>query len=85
MPATKHPVDLAIHEDLRSIRKAAGLTLEQIGEVIDMDRQAMSKIELGVSRIRLFDYLRIVWFCREAIPEHPAVELARFYVKRRGW
>ena len=80
MRDTSHPADKRIQNDLRAIRQAAGLTLDTIAEIIGVNKDALSKMERGVIRIKLFDYLRIVRFCRDAIPDHPAVQLAEFYL-----
>jgi hypothetical protein len=76
-------VDKRIRKDVRAIREAAGLSQEAIGDLFGWQKAAVSKVEKGYYRIRLSDYLRIVDFCRDAIPDHPALALADYYAPRK--
>src|SRR4051794_29411344 len=80
---TETKLERRIREDLRAIREAARLSQEAIGEIFGWEKAAVSKIELGYNKVKLADFLRIVDFCREAIPNHPAVVLADYYAPRR--
>lgn len=40
---------MELNERIASVRKAAGLTQEQLGELVGVSRQAVSKWESGVS------------------------------------
>jgi hypothetical protein len=71
--------------ELRAIRLKTDngdgpLTLEAVADVLvpgKGNRDRISKVERGTSGIDLFDYLRLLWFYREVIPDHPGVALAR--------
>lgn len=40
---------MELNERIAAVRKAAGLTQEQLGELVNVSRQAVSKWESGVS------------------------------------
>ena len=84
MPHEKQSTaDLRISNDIRAIREAAGMTQAAVADIFGWERDAVSKIEAGKVRIRLIDYLAVVKFCRHAIPGHPAIALAEFYIPSR--
>src|SRR5690349_21264768 len=62
--------------ELRRFREASGISQAMVGEVVGHTRDSMSKIERGARPLGMFEYLKIMWFFRELVPEHPAVALA---------
>lgn len=49
-----------LNERIASVRKAAGLTQEQLGELVDVSRQAVSKWESGQAGAGRPDHRRIM-------------------------
>lgn len=70
-------------EDIREMREGAGLSQENIASQFGWTRDAVSKIERGITNISLFHYLQIVHFMRDFYPDHPAIELYDFLTKPR--
>lgn len=75
-------------DEIRSWRESAypKVSLEQLGEVVDMNRDAVSKIETGKNHVYLDDYIEFVKsFPTRVIPEdHPARALVKLYARRRA-
>lgn len=70
--------------ELRSIRLEADLPLAEVGDLFGWGRDALSKIELGLRGISLHDYLKLMHFYREIVPNHPAVALAAYFRPTRS-
>lgn len=63
-------------EEIREYRDAAGLSGQVVADFMDWSRDAIAKIENGHNNMTVYDYLRLVDFLREVIPEdHPALAL----------
>ena len=66
-----------IGAELRRMREEAELSLENVGEILGVERDAMSKYERGVRPLPLVDYLTLMHFYRDiAGKDHPGVKLA---------
>jgi transcriptional regulator with XRE-family HTH domain len=65
-----------VGRELRELREAYGLSQATVADVFGWNRDAMSKIERGATPLGMFEYLRLMLFYRERVPEHPAVALA---------
>jgi hypothetical protein len=65
--------------EVRAIRQAAGYKCEYVASMLNetASRDRISKLERGVSGIDLMDYLRLMRFYGDLVPQHPAVDLAR--------
>jgi transcriptional regulator with XRE-family HTH domain len=72
----------AIGTDLRRLREESGVAQQAVADVFGWNRDAVSKIERGVTRLSLIDYLRTMDFLREVDPDHPGVVLAAYYRKK---
>lgn len=66
----------AIGADIRQHREAAGISLERAGEQIGWAKDSMSKMERGMLRISLVDYLYLMRILKDTDPTHPAMALA---------
>ncbi len=64
-------------QDLRNIREDAGFTQEELGEMVGVNRDAISKSERGKTFLDVFEYLFLVHALREHAPSHPGVMLSR--------
>jgi DNA-binding XRE family transcriptional regulator len=70
-------------KELREIRHKAGLSQEQAAEGLGYGRDSMSKYELGLRKVSLYDYLVLMDFFRDVVPDHPGVALARRMLGRK--
>lgn len=58
-----HPVDVHVGARLRTLRYAAGLTMGQLAEAMNISHQQLQKYETGANKLtsgRLFDIARIL-------------------------
>ena len=62
--------------ELRRLREAYGLSQAAVAGAFGWQRDAMSKIERGDSLLGMYEYLRLLAYYRERVPNHPAVALA---------
>ena len=76
-------IEQRICAELREIREAAGVTQGEIADLFGWERAAVHKMESGMVRVRLSDYLAIMRYLREFVPGHPGVALADHYAKPR--
>lgn len=73
----------AVGKELRAFREQADIPQEAVGDLVGHQRAAISKIEGGDRRLCLYDYLLIMDFLRDAVPEdHPALELIERFMGR---
>src|SRR5690349_1917110 len=68
-----------IGADVKKMREAMGLTLEELGGFLSEGRYRtyVWRIESGERPIAMIDYLRIVHLARDLFPDHPALPLAK--------
>lgn len=72
-----------IGQEIRTAREAADLPQQAVADLFQWKRDAISKLERGLLNISLVDYLRLVDFLREFLPDHPAVPLAEHILRPR--
>lgn len=53
---------VAVGADLRRMREAADLTLDQVGDMLDINKDAVSKLERGINTLSMYNYLKIMRF-----------------------
>ena len=70
-----------IREEMREMRVASGLSQTGVAELFGWEKAAVSKMENGLVRIRLSDYLTLAKHVRHFIPGHPGVALADHFAK----
>ena len=91
MPASVTPQQAAFYKrvgaELRELREREGVTCEFVASIVegdDTNRDRVAKMERGDTRIRLDQYLELMWFYRHHVPDHPAVQLAKLLLPKRA-
>lgn len=64
-----------VGQELRELREASGLSQESVADLFNWSRDAISKIERGDRPLGMYEWLRLMQFYRDAIPNHPGVAL----------
>lgn len=64
-------------QDLRDVREAAGATQQELGDIVGVNRDAISKSERGETFLDVYEYLYLLHALREHAPTHPGVMLSR--------
>lgn len=72
-----HPRYIQLRQQMRSMRKSAGLTQTQIAENLDLDQSYISKIERGERYVDMLFYLDWCEACNVA-PEKAVMKLKGF-------
>ncbi len=73
----------AVGRELRIAREASGLSQQDVADVFDWRRNAISKLERGDLNISLYQYLDLVRFSEDFLPpDHAGVALADHYMPR---
>ncbi|WP_419900618.1 helix-turn-helix domain-containing protein [Roseomonas sp. USHLN139] len=70
-------------QDLREMREGAGMTQQEVADIFNWNRDAVSKIESGSINISLHHYLQIIQQFKELYPDHPALPLYDYLTKPR--
>lgn len=70
-----------IGADIRHLRTSLQLSQQTVSDIFGWNRDAMSKVENGVTHLPLVNYLRIMDMLKEADPQHPAHALVRRYLR----
>lgn len=69
--------------DIRRMREAAALTQQDLANLLDWsNRGAIQKVEAGLRRLNVYDYLRLLNQIRDIEPDHPAIPLYH-HIRRR--
>lgn len=74
----------AIGADVRRIRQEVGVSQQRLADEFKWGRDAMSKLETGENDFYLYDYLKIVAFCRDIVSDHPGLLLHDMLFSRKG-
>jgi transcriptional regulator with XRE-family HTH domain len=80
--ARRRAFNQVVGEELRAARREAGITQADVAEIFGWTRDAISKIEAGVTSLSVLVYVTLVHFLRDFLPAHPAVPLARHMLRR---
>ena len=75
----EHAFDRAVGADIRAMRMAADVSQESLAELLNWNKDAISKIERGVNSTSFYDYLKLMMPFAHDNPDHPALDLARKY------
>ena len=74
-------IEQRIAAELRQMRETANVTQSELADLFGWEKAAVSKLESGMVRVRLADYLAIMRYLREFVPGHPGVALADHFAK----
>jgi DNA-binding XRE family transcriptional regulator len=71
----REPFLAVIGSDIRAHREGAGMPQQELADLHAWNRDAVSKLERGMTDISLRAYLSIIAHMRELYPDHPAIPL----------
>lgn len=78
---TETLLEQRIATELRNLRKTTHTTLSEVADLFGWEKAAIHKIESGITRVRLSDYLTLMQHYRPFIPGHPGVSLLDHFTK----